>query len=182
MNNKMNNIKTDDIELVYRKNNDKIIYLKQSTFMDLLEELEKVSVDFVDLSELNNYIFMAYSNEYNYIIHNIINNNETYIFQYKKINRQNNNEEDKEKGKEKDKEKDKENNITFENIPNAIFRPDEIYDFEVNITQKKFKKLNQYTVINMAEVMHTINMQMQNNKNKNSNGKKKGILHKFFGC
>ena len=41
--------------------------------------------DFVDLSELKNYIFMTYSNEYNYIIHNIINDKETYSFQYKKI-------------------------------------------------------------------------------------------------
>ncbi len=171
----MSNNKIDDIELVYKRTNDTIIHLQQVSFMDLLNELEKISVDFVDLSGLKNYIFMTYPNEYNYIIHNIINNQETYTFQYRKINRQ-----------KAQNEENPQNDITFENIPNAIFRPDEIYDFEVNITQKKFKKLNQYTIIDISDIVNNINNINNINKKESdtdsNKGKKKSLLHKLFGC
>ena len=164
----MSTIDLDDIELVYKKSNDKIVSVRQGTFMDLLNELEKVSIDFVDLSGFNNYIFMTQPNEYNYIIHNITNNKETYRFQFKKINLQN---------------VDQQNNITnitFENIPNAVFKPEDIYDFEINITQKKFKKLNQYTVINISDIIN--NQKKKESDSDSDKAKKKSLLQKLFGC
>ena len=39
----------------------------------------------------------------------------------------------------------------FENVPNGVFRPENTYDFEIDITNKLFMKLNEYTVINISE-------------------------------
>jgi hypothetical protein len=111
--------------------NDKIIKIHGS-FIDLLDALEKINTEFINLTGLYNYIFMTQNNEYNYIIHNIENNNEIYTFQYYK------------------------NDKSIHNIPNAIFNPEEIYDFELNITKKTFKKIHQYTLINLNEFLMEI--------------------------
>ena len=171
----MSTIDLDDIELIYKKSNDKIVSVRQGTFMDLLNELEKVSVDFVDLSGFNNYIFMTQPNEYNYIIHKITNNKETYIFQFKKINQQNVEQQNVEQ-----QNVEQQNNITFENIPNDVFKPEDIYDFEINITQKKFKKLNQYTVINISDIIN--NEKKKESDSDSDKAKKKSLLQKLFGC
>lgn len=167
----MTTIDLNDIELIYKKTNDKIINVRQGTFMDLLDALEKVSMDFVDLSGFNNYIFMTNPNEYNYIIHNTINNNETYTFQFKKINQPNT---------DTSNQQNNITNITFENIPNATFKPEDIYDFEINITQKKFKKLNQYTVINISDIIN--NQKKKDTDTDSDKAKKKSLLQKLFGC
>ncbi len=120
---------------------DKIIKI-QGGFIDLLNELEKISIDFVDMTGLYGYIFMTNNNEFNYIIHNIENNSETYTFQYYQT----------------DKSK--------HNIPNAIFKPEEIYDFEINITKKTFKKVNQYVVINFMDLMIEENKKTEEKKRK----------------
>jgi hypothetical protein len=50
---------------------EKIIKI-QGGFIDLLNELEKISIDFVDMTGLYGYIFMTNNNEFNYIIHNLL--------------------------------------------------------------------------------------------------------------
>ncbi len=125
---------------------DKIIKI-QGGFIDLLNELEKVNIDFVSLDGLYGYIFMMNHNEFNYIIHNIENDRETYTFQYY----------------QKDKSK--------HDIPNAVFKPEEIYDFEINLTKKTFKKVNQYMVINFMDFIIE-----ENKKQTEINIKKKGFF------
>ncbi len=99
------------------------------TFIDLLCELEKVNINFVHLSGLYNFIFSNPDNQLEYIIHNIINSNETYIFQYYQ------NQNDKVLG----------------NIPNGIFYPNDFCAFELNLTKKTFKKLNQFVIIDLNQ-------------------------------
>jgi len=120
-------------------NIDKIFRIR-GNFLDLLNELEKISIDFVELSGLYNYVFMTSNNEFNYIIHNIENDKETYTFQYY----------------QKDKSK--------HDIPNAIFKPEEIYDFEINITKKTFHKVNHYTVVNLMDFIIDENKKQEEKK------------------
>lgn len=91
----------------------------QGSFIDLLNELEKINVEFIDLTGLYGYKFINLDHNIEYQITTIINNYETY---------------------------------TFVNIPNAIFRPDNVYDFEVNINDKKLKVLNKYSIITILEI------------------------------
>lgn len=143
-----------------------IIRLRCS-FIELLDKLEKISIDFIDLTCFNDYIYMDPRNEYNYKISSVTNNIETYTFYYLKSN----------------------NN--FEIIPNAIFIPDHYYDFEVDIKNKKFKKFDEYIQVtlnmlssikvlgNTTEIKHTIiNMQIDEDKKNND----KSLFRKIFGC
>ena len=41
-------------------------------FIDLLDKLEKINFDFVDINELNNFIYYDYKNDSTYKISNII--------------------------------------------------------------------------------------------------------------
>ena len=97
------------------------------TFLDLLDELEKISIDFINLDGFINYIYITPRNDNKYMISNVINNNETYIFQYKNSN-----------------------NELF-NIPNAIFINNYNYDFIIDIENKTFTNTNQneYTIIDI---------------------------------
>jgi hypothetical protein len=122
---------------------DKIIKI-QGTFLDVLDNLERIHIDFVELSGLYNYIFMTDNNEFNYIIHNINNEAETYTFQYYQTDK------------------------TLHNIPNAIFTPNDICDFEINITKKTFKKINQSVTIDLRnaviEKMEIVETRKKNTK------------------
>ena len=97
------------------------------TFLDLLDELEKISIDFINLDGFFNYIYITPRNENKYMISNVINNNETYIFQYKN------------------------NNNELFNIPNAIFINNNNYDFIIDIKNKTFTNTNnnEYTIIDI---------------------------------
>ena len=97
-------------------------------FIDLLDKLEKINFDFVDINELNNFIYYDYKNDSTYKISNIINYKETYIFQY--INSEND----------------------YINIPNAEFYQNIEYDFSLDLMNKIFKKLDEYNDIEL----HTI--------------------------
>lgn len=65
----------------------------------------------------------------------------------------------------------------LENIPNGIFSPEYVYDFEVDINNKLFKKLNQYSVINISELEISYDKDDIDNKSK-----RKTIFSKIFGC
>ena len=97
-------------------------------FIDLLDKLEKINFDFVDINELNNFIYYDYKNDSTYKISNIINYKETYIFQY--INSEND----------------------YINIPNAEFYQNIEYDFSLDLMNRIFKKLDEYNDIEL----HTI--------------------------
>ncbi len=127
------------------------------SFIDLLDKLEKISIDFIDLSCFNNYIYMDPRNEFNYKISSTVNNNESYSFYYLKSTNE------------------------FEIIPHAIFIPEYYYDFEIDIKDKKFKKFDEYKPILFNEIKHTIiNMQLDE-KNK-SNNVSKSLFRKILGC
>ncbi len=97
-------------------------------FIDLLDKLERINFDYVDINELNNFIYYDYKNETIYKISNIINSKETYIFQY--IN----------------------SNNEFINIPNAEFYSNIEYDFSLDLLNRTFKKNEEYNDIEL----HTI--------------------------
>ncbi len=130
------------------------------SFIDLLDKLENISIDFVDLSEIKDYIYMDPRNEFNYKISSITNINETYKFYYLKSDNY------------------------FEIIPNAIFIPEYYYDFEVDIKEKKFKKFDEYKCISLDEIKHTIiNMQIEENKLTNKKiSNSKSLFRKILGC
>lgn len=107
-------------------------------FIDLLDELEKISTEFIDLTGFTGYTFINPENDMDYVIKSVINQRETYI---------------------------------LENIPNGIFSPEYVYDFEIDFKNKLFKKLNQYTVINISE------LEIINDDNKN-----KSFFSKIFRC
>ncbi len=111
-------------------------------FIDLLDELEKISTDFIDLNGFNGYTFINPENDRNYVINSLINKEETYI---------------------------------LENIPNGVFSPEYVYDFEIDLSNKIFKKLNQYTVINISEFEITDDDNKKPNKNKT-------IFSRIFRC
>jgi hypothetical protein len=124
------------------------------SFIDILDKLEKISIDFVDLSCFNDFIYMDPRNEFNYKISSTTNICETYKFYYAKTN-----------------------NI-FEEIPHAMFIPDYYYDFEIDLKEKKFKKFDEFKTISLSEIKHTIiNMQIEE-KNKSN----KSTFRKIFGC
>ena len=68
-------------------------------FIDLLEHLENISIDYADLKVFEDFIYYDIKNNDTYKISKVVNNNETYLFQYITHN-------------------------TYINIPNAIFMPD----------------------------------------------------------
>ncbi len=124
------------------------------SFIDILDKLEKISIEFVDLSCFNDFIYMDPRNEFNYKISSTTNERETYKFYYAKTN-----------------------NI-FEEIPHAIFIPDYYYDFEIDLKEKKFKKFDEFKTVSLNEIKHTIiNMQIEE-KNKST----KSTFRKIFGC
>ncbi len=127
------------------------------SFIELLDKLEKISIDFVDLTGFNDYIYMDPRNEFNYKISSLINNNETYKFYYiKKYDV----------------------NTIYEEIPNAIFLNNSYYDFEIDIKELKFKKFDEYKIVSIDEVKHTIiNMNIND-----GTPKQKSLLRKMLGC
>jgi hypothetical protein len=131
-------------------------------FIDLIDRLERINYDYVDINELNNFIY--YDNKNNldgdginsYKIANVINNKETYIFQYKKTNG---------------------DNYEFVNIPNAEFRPNTEYDFSLDLVNKIFKKTDEYNDIELHTIIN-MDMDIQIDRNK----KNKSLLRKILGC
>ncbi len=120
------------------------------TFIELMDYLEKISIDYADLNIFTNFIYMDPKNEYNYKISKVINNKETYIFQFLGENKE------------------------HYNIPNAIFIPENLYDFELDLNLKKFKKFNEYKIEEIINIINIIN----NDDNK----KNKSFIRKIFGC
>ena len=132
------------------------------SFLDLLDKLERINIYFVELAAFKDYIYMDPKNEYNYKISEVINDNETYRFQYLCGHSDYSG-----------------NNNIYNDIPNAIFYPDHNYDFELDIENKKFKKFDEYKLISLNEIKHTIiNMQIEENKLQ----KNKSLFKKIFGC
>ena len=122
----------------------------RAEFIDLIGYLEKINIDYVDINELVGFIYMDPKNEFRYQISNIKNNKEVYTFQYVYQNN------------------------TFEDIPNAIFIPNTLYDFDIDLDNKTFKKLDEFktvehTIINIKE-------NIENNKNNLS------FIRKILGC
>jgi hypothetical protein len=122
-------------------------------FIDLIDRLEKINYDYVDINKLNNFIYYDHKNENSYKIANIINNKETYIFQYKIT---------------------KNDSHEFINIPNAVFHPNTEYDFNLDLVNKVFKKTDEYTDIELHTIINMDNIEV--------NKKNKSLLRKIFGC
>ena len=120
-------------------------------FIDLLEYLEKISIDYSDFNIFTDFIYIDSKNKNNYKISKVINNNETYRFQYLITNG------------------------SYINIPNAEFIPDIIYDFQIDLINKKFTKKDEFK--NIALENHTII-----NIEDNTLIKNKSLFRKLFGC
>ena len=127
-------------------------------FIDLIDRLERINYDYVDLNELNGFIYYDYKNNQDgantYEIANVINNKEKYIFQYKKTNG---------------------DRYELINIPNAEFNQKTEYDFCLDLVNKTFKKTDEYHNIELYTI---INMDIEIEVNK----KNKSLLRKIFGC
>ncbi len=167
---------------------DVIIRMLKCNFIDLLDKLERYDFDFVDLSAFKNYIFMAPLNEYKYMIHSVSNNQETYTLHYcqkhKIQNKTINNEANTEEKNNIDDNTIKESNIDdiiLANIPYGTFNPTTVYDFEVNLTQKTFKLLNEYVVIDIHDYINN-NIDKDNNIKELKNHKKRNRLLHLLGC
>ena len=129
----------------------KLIKLR-AEFIDLLGYLEQQDFNYVDYNELVGFIYMDPKNEFRYKISKVTNNNETYTFQYIKLQ--------------------SDDNISqFEDIPHAIFNPNTLFDFDIDLENKTFKKLDEYNhiILNMNEKV------IPKSPNKN-------IIRKIFGC
>jgi hypothetical protein len=124
---------------------------KRCEFIDLLDYLEKINIDYVDINNFEGFIYMDPRNEYNYKIAKVINYNELYSFYYE-ISSDN----------------------KLELIPNAEFHPEVLYDFSIDLYNKKFKKFDEYKKIN-----HTI-INIESNILSKSNNK--SFIRKIFGC
>ncbi len=125
-------------------------------FIDLIDRLERINYNYVDLNELNNFIYIDPKNEDSYKISNVIDNKETYIFQYK-ITNGNNNE--------------------LINIPNAEFHPNTDYDFNIDLVNKIFKKIDEYNDVELHTIINMeLDIQIERTK------KNKSLLRKLFGC
>jgi hypothetical protein len=134
----------------------KIIKLR-AEFIDLLGYLEKQDINYVDYNELVGFIYMDPKNEFRYKISKVTNNNETYTFQYIKSHSENN------------------NIIQIEvDIPNAIFSPNILFDFDIDLENKTIKKLDEYN-----HIMINIDDNSEKIISKTSN---KNIIRKLFGC
>jgi hypothetical protein len=159
-------------------NNETIISMQRCFFIDLLDKLEHYDFDFVDLSAFKNYVFMAPLNEYKYLIHSISNDKETYTLHYCQ------------KHKIKSEKNEVDNKIIQESsiddiilakIPYGTFNPTKLYDFEVNLTQKTFRLINEYVVIDIHDII-TDNVNVEkDNKNQLINKKRNRLLH-LLGC
>ncbi len=97
-------------------------------FIELLEHLEKINIDYVDINKLIDFIYIDFKNNINYKISKIINNNEHYKFQYTILIA---------------------DNEEFKNIPNAEFHPDVHYEFKIDLIKKEFRKMDEYININI---------------------------------
>ena len=116
-------------------------------FIDLLDHLEKISIELADLDLFENFIYFDTKNEDSYKISKVINNNETYLFQYKEDH----------------------------NIPNAEFHKDIHYDFEINLLNKTFKRIDEFKTVELHTIINIDN-------NINYNIKKKSLVRKILGC
>jgi hypothetical protein len=126
--------------------NSKIIRLR-CEFIDLLDYLEKKDIEYVDINKFNEFIYIDPRNEFKYKISKVINNMETYTFQYHDNN----------------------------NIPHAIFQPNILYDIDIDLENKTFKKLDEYKPIEPDHII--ISMQEDIKKSKPMN-----IIRRLFGC
>ena len=123
-------------------------------FIDLIDRL---NYDYVDLNELNNFIYHDIKNNNDgintYKIANVINNKEKYIFQYKNSNNE------------------------YINIPNAEFNQKTEYDFSLDLVNKIFKKTDEYNDIELHTIIN-MDMDIEIEINKNN----KSLLRKILGC
>ncbi len=115
----------------------------RSEFIDLLGYLEKINIDYVDINSFVGFIYMDPKNEYKYKISIVENNAETYSFKYLE-----------------------------EQIPNAIFFPNVLYDFDIDLVNKTFKKLDEYKIIDHLILDIDIDIKQKN----------KSFIRKLFGC
>jgi hypothetical protein len=132
-------------------NNNNNIYIR-CEFIELLDHLENISIEYVDMNKLNDFIFIDAKNNLDYKISKVINNNEIYKFQYTIL--------------VADSE-------VFKNIPNAEFHPDIHYDFHIDLINKKFSKKDEFI---------KIDININNINNIELIKKNKSLLRKILGC
>jgi hypothetical protein len=110
-------------------------------FIDLLGYLEKIDIDYLYVNQFNGFIYMDTKNEFRYSISHVVNNMETYSFYYKC---------------HMGKDQGTLFQGTFECIPNAIFQPNILYDFDIDLEKKTFKKLDEYKPIEPDHIVINI--------------------------
>jgi hypothetical protein len=137
--------------IINNNNNNNIIHIR-CEFIELLDHLENISIDYVDINKLNDFIFIDAKNNIDYKISKVINNNEIYKFQYTIL--------------VADSE-------LFKNIPNAEFHPDIHYDFNIDLINKKFIKKDEFIKI---DIHNNINNNIELIK------KNKSLFRKILGC
>ncbi len=135
-------------------------------FIDLLGYLEKIDIDFVDVNQFNGFIYMDPKNEFRYSISQAVNNMETYSFYYKRHIGKDQGTLDDQGRLDQD---------TFECIPNSIFQPNFLYDFDIDLEKKTFKKLDEYKPIEPDHIV--INIKEDIIKTKPMN-----LFRRILGC
>ena len=121
----------------------------RGAFIDLMEYLEKINIDYADINMFIGFIYIDPKNEFRYKISQVNNNMEIYSFQYII------------------------NNNSHEIIPNAIFSPNILYDLDIDLENRTFKKLDEYKMIDHIVI---------NIKDDIINKKPMNIIRKLFGC
>jgi hypothetical protein len=124
------------------------IIIMRCEYIELLEYLQNISIEFADLNIFEGFIYYDTNNEDTYKISKVINNNEIYSFQYKEGH--------------------------F--IPNAEFHKDVHYDFEIDLLNKKFKRNDEFTNVELHTVINI------DNNFTIDRIKKKSLFRKIFGC
>jgi hypothetical protein len=120
-------------------------------FIELMEYLEKINIDYADINMFIGFIYIDPKNEFRYKISQVNNNMEIYSFQYII------------------------NNNFHEIIPNAIFSPNILYDLDIDLENRTFKKLDSYKPIEPDHIVITIKEDIIKKKSIN-------IIRRLLGC
>ena len=149
-------------EIINMTNINKNIITVRSEFIDLIGHLEKINIDYVNINNLIGFVYMDPKNEHTYKISRINNDNETYTFQYLK------------------------SNDDYEDIPHATFSPITLYDFDVDVDNKTFKKMDEFKtidhiILNIKSIITNIQIPDHMAKKQSKNIIKR-FFRRFFGC
>jgi hypothetical protein len=149
-------------EIINMTNINKNIITVRSEFIDLIGHLEKININYVNINNLIGFVYMDPKNEHTYKISRINNDNETYTFQYLK------------------------SNDDYEDIPHATFNPITLYDFDVDVDNKIFKKMDEFKtidhiILNIKSIITNIQIPDYMAKKQSRNIIKR-FFRKIFGC